>query len=298
MIFTNDHCCFKNKLILMGLSPSSDRISIIIAFIINSILCIQTIISNIKSRELCGPAKNTTTSKLIVVRIYCTVLTVIFCIAIFCCSIAFPFESSFLYVISIGNWLLLKIGFWTYNISRLEGAFAGSPFEYSRAQIILLSIFLTINAILLSFICHYIGMYLGFGFEFEILPAQIRDLCVVKTSLWLTCIIGACESSANIVLFWLFYRKIKVLQDMENDPEIAFATKKYAILIVLSMISTWTSLLLSTFMNICLTVSTIDSVMNLCCLLLYDAKLNGIYMKIFACCHKQSDLYYIYYLLF
>ena len=294
----------------MGLSPSTlilpgsettvwmDRISIIIAFIFNSILCIHTISNNIKSKEL--SKDNPLRAKVSAVTVFCTVWNVWFCIVVFFCSIAYPFKCKFMYIIAIGTYIILKTGFWTFNVLRIEVAFGNSAYRYSRKQMISLIMFLVSNAIIMSITCQYVGMYLGLGFSFKLLTVQMGGLCVVHTKLWFAGIVGICESSASITLFWLFYRRIKVLVDTSNRNnqgsshgrrihKILFTTKKYSILIGVSLISTWSALSILLFMDLCLTVSAIDSVINIWCLVLYDQRLNHVYLKIFGCLHKRAD---------
>ena len=281
----------------MGLAPSAllipvtyvtvllDRIILIMAMIHNCFLLFYILWMNKTSKEL--SLDNPFHLRLYRNTIYCLLCTILLNFAAFAAAIALsPFSCKALYINGGSIYVLGKMGFWFFSALRIKIAFLGSKYEYKPSFLILLIVFLCINGLLM--LCNVvIQMYFEIGYSFTYW--YNLDTCIITTIWYQAIAVGVPEAIANIILFWLFYRRInQITNEGSNCSALQYITRKYAILIGTSILSTWILMSSLVVTELALTVSAIDGIINIWCLVLFDARLDNIYLKLFGCIAKKE----------
>ena len=76
----------------------------------------------------------------------------------------------------------------------------------------------------------------------------------------------------------------------DADPELYYIVRKYVLLLVTIIVSTWMCVLFYIFpTGSVLGAGSIDSMINGWCIVLFDRRYNNIYLKIYGCIAKEPE---------
>ena len=244
---------------------------------------------NYKSKEL--STKNPLRRKLYIITVFCMVITLISVIDVLLLSTTLQplgisckslmFNRAFAYC-------LLRWSFWYYNLLRLDIVFYGTALAYTK-KFIRFGLYSLISVTIFLLILFIWGIFIGNGYIILLSP---YNSCVANMKPIIAITVALLEAITNITLFWLFYRKIKDITSSSDDKDgtIMYITRKYLVLIAVATISTWSFVVFAVITDLPFTIASIDSMINLWCLVLFDKRLDHIYQIVFKCCLKKHDL--------
>jgi len=69
-----------------------------------------------------------------------------------------------------------------------------------------------------------------------------------------------------------------------------YATRKYLVLIAVATTSTWSFVAFAVVTDLAFTIASIDSMINLWCLVLFDKRIDWLYRIVFKCCANKHVL--------
>eukprot|EP01084_Bolivina_argentea_P033708 62339_1 len=193
-----------------------------------------------------------------------------------------------------------KCCIWVYNIIRLEFIFHGIPLGYDQKFLNKLKVMFVVSAILLAAVC-ILGM----------VPFQNSDgLCVLDFQLWANASIMMPDAIMSCLCYWLFHRKMKMLTDLYNlnqnqsdteaehrdyceddkvSTQFLYVLRKFTILCAVTIISTWIAGTIAIiFADWSMIMGSVDSIVNVWCILMYDKRYDDIYVRVFGCIAKPE----------
>ena len=212
-----------------------------------------------------------------------------------------------------------KFCIWYYGIVRCKVVFHDSPFLQYRA--------FTLNLISSLFALTAIGLatlLISTSHIYHLIVfSEDNHCCVFMPLFWITLIVIPFDSGMGITGYWLFYQRISILTVMvekkanskslanrclnkngktltpqyESEAEessynkLLYILRKYAILNACTLLSTWIAAGFATFVASHMEFFALDTMINTWCILLYDARYDSVYSKIFGCISKSEWKY-------
>eukprot|EP01084_Bolivina_argentea_P029807 55304_1 len=189
-----------------------------------------------------------------------------------------------------------KCCIWYYNIIRLEFIFHGMPLGYKKSFLNRLKIIFALSATGLASVC-----------VFGLVPFQNSDgLCVLKFELWANASIMIPDAMMSCLCYWLFHRKMKVITTLyhltqnQSDPieqceddavstQFLYVLRKFTILCAATILSTWIAGTVAIIWpEWSMVMGSLDSILNVWCILLYDKRYDAIYVMVFGCIAKPE----------
>ena len=185
------------------LTVNMDRIITNIAITHNIFVMLYIIKLNWKSKELV--ANNPSQSKkLFIVTIINMIITIISVIDVWMLSDdTMGISCHSLMINRAFAYILLRFGYWYYNLFRLEIIFHDTLIAYS-SKFIKICLYLLISIAL--FLTIFLFWGIQFGNEYIIMLSPYNS-CVASMKPIIAITLALVEATTNVVLFWLFYRK-------------------------------------------------------------------------------------------
>eukprot|EP01084_Bolivina_argentea_P132506 233843_1 len=195
-----------------------------------------------------------------------------------------------------------KFGIWNYSLIRLKHVFEILPnVSYKRSFIFTFQIVCVLSAVIGTVL---ISVFSDTTRDFY---APNKAVCNFVVHLWVFPIVGLLDGGISIFIYYLFHRKMKLLTNnlsqmvhtnaekqktncvygMNVDKstyDLVYVTRKYAVLLAASLLSTWFTLIfISAMPNVNIVFASIDSIANMWCLLLFASKYDKMYNTLFKC---------------
>eukprot|EP01083_Nonionella_stella_P122664 369197_1 len=261
-------------------------ICIILSMIHNTLLLLRFIYINIIKKELSD--EHTYQMKLY----YCTLCTM-FGYLLVNTSFLFAELNSFYHLVgckmilcSIAIYGIAKYLGWFHQIMRLKIVFNDTPlFAYSDTYLRGVCIgLLLVVFIIVTTLCH-LAHHVSHAF-----PVLHCDIIV---PIWLGVMCAALDSIASFFCVYLFYSKMKRIWTRESQMSSSermlwYITRKFIILSVATALSTYILTFFMVFSRLISSVISIDSMVNIWCLTLYDSRCDGLYQNIFKCVSRND----------
>ena len=183
-----------------------------------------------------------------------------------------------LWIICETLYWISKYLLWLYSIIRLIIAFYTSPtMQYTKKTLVMINILLFLVVVI---ILSVIQLY---TFTDITQTNQGTINCFAYFPWWVSPFSGILDGAVSMSLLWLFYRKLRVLLDKNSNADLSYLVRKYLILLMAEIFSTY-SLMIGVFTPLFITFFSIDTMINVWCLILYDIRYNDIYLAIFGKC--------------
>eukprot|EP01084_Bolivina_argentea_P102524 183671_1 len=182
-----------------------------------------------------------------------------------------------------------KFCVWMFSLLRLKVLFHSevSSFGYSKCTLRLISIifisFFIVFVVSLILVTESMVVY-GDGFEFCSYKVHNEILAIIAMML---------DQSGTICCFVLFIIKMRLIMSLnenEIDLSIAYISRKYAILIIVNIVSSWIVTGFGTFTGLGVCLSAIDSMVNIWTIVLFDKRYDDIYQKMCGCCSMSKKM--------
>eukprot|EP01084_Bolivina_argentea_P184874 318842_1 len=254
----------------------------------NLMLLLHTIHHNRKSKEL----NNNKLSTPLNIATYLTLISYIFfniaCVVITCIQYYMSPSSLncfFFYISVFATYYVSKYFIWMYSIVRLKVVFSNTPSKIRYSDKFLLSLTFVFAFTLIS-LCVFCLLTVD-AFQNKV---ENPLYCAFNAKIWFYIVLGVSESVLSVLCYWLFYRKMKILMGNIDTTNYAllYLLRKYAILSAVSIVSTWIAAMYALFTESGMGIYCLDSIVNLWCILLFDARHNNIYVKFFGCIAKKE----------
>eukprot|EP01084_Bolivina_argentea_P067504 122917_1 len=168
---------------------------------------------------------------------------------------------------------------WIYSLIRLIAAFHSSAYGYSKTFLYSLGIVLTLNLII---VCLFTILFTDY--ETTNIPNSDTVHCLIRGNI-ISLLSVILDMTASVGCFWLFYRKMKMLQgttDPALNSGLIYVIRKFTILSGTAILSTFILSLFITFTSLAMSAVAIDTVFNCWCIVLFDVRYNDNYKKLFG----------------
>ena len=103
------------------------------------------------------------------------------------------------------------------------------------------------------------------------------------------------DSACSILCYWLFYRKMRILTNTflseQDKPDyiLLYVVRKHVILTAAMILSTFFCLLAIILpLDSAVAAGSIDSMVNVWCLLMFDKRFDRVYLSVFGCIAKSE----------
>eukprot|EP01083_Nonionella_stella_P085858 238196_1 len=209
------------------------------------------------------------------------------------------------YIMIFISYYFSKLFIWQYSIIRLRLAFKNTAsLGYSKR--FLCSLSWTFNAVVVGLVIFCLLTVNAFWTR-----TTSPVYCAFNASYWFYMVYGAAESILSVLCYYLFYRKLNALlslvqnvmhmrqattTDGKGDTdarsfqnyELIYLLRKYAILSGTAILSTWICAGLAMMTESGMGIYCFDSMINCWCIVLFDARYDCIYLKVFGCIAKKD----------
>eukprot|EP01083_Nonionella_stella_P073462 198640_1 len=270
----------------------ADRIVITIATMHNLIIFVYILRLNLVKKEV-ETTHPSLYRSLFYVTIICMSLMVGQDINVFFISSTMlsPASCKLLSSTSTAIFFLAKSSVWYFNVIRVDLVFYATRCAYS--QLLIISLKLLISAAALFFVLFICVYQMYFENEYQIYESQYQS-CVTVSAHTSALVWVVFESMINVTCFWLFWRKIKIIQSdtvlsSDEAESLTNVVRKYAVLIGAAMVSNYVLILLTFMTDLGYAFSTVDTMISIWYLVLFDQRFDSIYRKVFRCMVKASE---------
>eukprot|EP01084_Bolivina_argentea_P280839 480354_1 len=205
------------------------------------------------------------------------------------------------YSIEFTSYYVAKFFIWYYAIIRLKIIFQGIKLlKYDSNTLKLITLMFLLTTISLNIFC------ITCSYVYELIYVSTHGHCTFHAPIWFAAVVGIFDSIMGILCYWLFHRRLSFIlainkantsnrrlsaAEKQCDYELAYIVRKFAILSGCTLLSTWIAAGFGTFTLAPLGLFGIDTVINTYCILLYDARYDHIYHKLFKCISKSQWKY-------